>query len=74
MDEYRPPQKGYHLPMRMAHLFNTLARFAQHLKPFYAQLGARGVIAFIRHTCQSPWLDAQRVGDLLARPLLLHLE
>ena len=38
--------------------------FVQHLKPFYAQLGARGVIAFIRHTCQSPWLDAQRVGEV----------
>jgi len=24
--------KGYHYLMRMAHLFNTLARFARHLK------------------------------------------
>ncbi len=33
--------KGYHLLIRMAHLFNTIARLARHLKPFYAQLGAR---------------------------------
>jgi hypothetical protein len=31
--------KGYHYLMRMAHLFNTLARFARHLKALYAQLG-----------------------------------
>ncbi len=29
--------KGYHYLMRMAHLFNTLARFARHLKTLYAE-------------------------------------
>lgn len=66
--------KGYHFLMRMAHLFNTLARFAAHLKTFYAQLGVRGMIAFVRSTCAAPWLDPAIVQAKLERPLLLRLE
>ena len=53
---------------------NQTARFAQHLKAFYAELGVRGVITFIRDTCKSPWLDAQRIRDLIERPLRLRLQ
>lgn len=66
--------KGYHYLMRMAHLLNTLARFALHLKALYAQLGVRGAIAFIRQSCAAPWLDPERVRALLSRPLQLRLE
>jgi len=65
--------QGYHFLMRMAHLFNTLARFAAHLKTYYAQLGVRGMIAFVRSTCAAPWLEAPRVQALRERPLQLHL-
>jgi hypothetical protein len=66
--------KGYHYLMRMAHLFNTLARFARHLKALYAELGVRGTIAFIRQSCAAPWLDPDRVRALLSQPFQLQLE
>ncbi len=66
--------KGYHYLMRMAHLFNTLARFACHLKAFYAELGVRGTIAFIRQSCAAPWLDPERVHALFSQPFQLQLE
>lgn len=66
--------KGYHYLMRMAHLFNTLARFARHLKALYAELGVRGAIAFIRQSCAAPWLDPERIRTLLSQPFQLQLE
>jgi len=66
--------KGYHYLMRMAHLFNTLARFARHLKALYAKLGVRGALAFIRQTCAAPWLDPERIRTLLSQPFQLQLE
>jgi len=66
--------KGYHYLMRMAHLFNTLARFAHHLKTLYATLGVRGAIAFIRQSCAAPWLDPVHINILLRQPLQLQLE
>ncbi len=66
--------KGYHYLMRMAHLFNTLARFARHLKALYAELGVRGASAFIRQSCAAPWLDPERVRALFSQPFQLKLE
>ena len=60
--------------MHMAHLFNTLARFARHLSEWYRALGVRGVIAFIRQSCAAPWLDPERVQALLNQPFQLQLE
>jgi hypothetical protein len=65
---------GYHYLMRMAHLFNTLARLARHLKALYAELGVRGAIAFIRQSCAAPWLDPGRLRALLSQPFQLQLE
>ncbi len=66
--------KGYHLLMRLAHVFNTLARFTRQLRDLYQQLGVRGAIAFIRSSCAAPWLDPARIRLLLAEPFLLQLE
>ena len=66
--------KGYHYLMRMAHLFNTLARFARPLRALYAELGVRGAIRFIRQSCAAPWLDPQRIRSLLSQPFHLQLE
>ena len=66
--------KGYHYLMRIAHLFNTLARFARHLKALYAELGVRGTLAFIRQSCAAPWLDPERIRALLSQPFQLYLE
>jgi hypothetical protein len=66
--------KGYHYLMRLAHLFNTLARFARHLRELYRALGVRATLAFIRSSCAAPWLDPERMRRLLAQPLQLQLE
>lgn len=67
--------RGYHYLMRMAHVFNTLARFSTHLAALYREKGIRGAIHFIRQTCAAPWLnDRQRVLELLNRPFRLQFE
>jgi hypothetical protein len=66
--------QGYHLLMRLAHVFNTLARFTRQLRELYQELGVRGAIAFIRSSCAAPWLDPARMRGLLAKPFLLQLE
>ena len=66
--------KGYHALMRLAHLFNVLARFARHLREFYRKFGVRGTIAFIRSSCSGPWFDPVRMRYLLEQPLHLQLE
>ena len=66
--------QGYHLLMRLAHVFNTLARFTRQLRELYQELGVRGAIAFIRNSCAAPWLDPARMRGLLAKPFLLQLE
>ena len=66
--------RGYRLFMRLAHVFNTLARFTRQLRSLYQELGVRGAIAFIRNSCAAPWLDPARMRRLLAEPFLLQLE
>ena len=66
--------RGYHLLMRLAHVFNTLARFTRQLRGLYRQFGVRGAIAFIRNSCAAPWLDPAQMRGLLAKPFLLQLE
>jgi len=66
--------RGYHYLMRMAHLFNTLARFAEHMQRFYRTLGVRPTLDFIRQSCAAPWLDPTRIRALLAEPLRLRLQ
>ena len=46
--------KGYHYLMRMAHLFNTLARFSVVLSSFYRRLGVESFIKFVRDTIAAP--------------------
>ena len=65
--------KGYHYLMRLAHLFNTLARFSKELAGLFATLGVQAAIDFIRNTLTGPWLDPQDIEQRLARPLPLRL-
>ncbi|HCV13815.1 MAG TPA: DDE transposase family protein, partial [Candidatus Accumulibacter sp.] len=66
--------RGFHLLMRLAHVFNTLARFTRQLRDLFRQFGVRGAIAFIRASCAAPWFDPARMRALLAKPFLLPLE
>ena len=65
--------KGYHYLMRLAHLFNTLARFSKELAGLFSELGVRAAIGFIRNTLTGPWLDPREVEQRLNRPLRLRL-
>jgi hypothetical protein len=65
--------KGYHYLMRLAHLFNTLARFSKELAGVFAELGVRAAIGFIRNTLTGPWLDPRDVEQRLSRPFRLRL-
>lgn len=66
--------KGYHYLMRLAHLFNTLARFSCALAKVFKKLGVRGFIAFVYSTLTGPWLVPEAVEARLNRPFQLRLE
>jgi hypothetical protein len=67
--------RGYHLLMRMAHLFNTAGSATPaHMQGFYRTLGVRPTIDFIRQSCAAPWLDPERLRALLDRPPRLALQ
>ena len=59
--------KGYHYLMRIAHLLNVLVQHSRQLVKLVKELGARGLIKFIRQTLSGPWLDADRVREDLAQ-------
>ncbi len=65
--------KGYHYLMRLAHLFNTLARFSKALAGLFLELGVRATIGFIRNTLTGPWLEPQVVELRLKQPFRLRL-
>ena len=65
--------KGYHYLMRLAHLFNTLARFSSELAGLFKQYGVRDAIGFIRETLTGPWLAPQEVDQQLKKPFRLRL-
>jgi len=65
--------KGYHYLMRLAHLFNTLARFSKALAGLFTTLGVQAAIGFIRNTLTGPWLDAEDIARRLSRPFRLRL-
>lgn len=65
--------KGYHYLMRIAHLLNVLAQHSAQLAKFVQELGARGLIRFIRQTLAAPWLDHDRVQQRLSRDRQLRL-
>jgi hypothetical protein len=66
--------KGYHFLMRLAHLINILAQKTAFLAGLVDGRGVRGLIQFLRETCKSPWLNADRISALLAAPCQLRLE
>lgn len=64
--------KGYHYLMRLAHMFNELAKYSSCLIRFVRELGFRGLIAFVRGTISAPWLIAEEVRRRLSAPFQLR--
>jgi hypothetical protein len=65
--------RGYHYLMRIGHMFNVLAQYAEHLVLLVKSLGVRGMISFIRTTIAAPWLDLKLIQRELAAPYQLRL-
>jgi hypothetical protein len=65
--------RGYHHLMRLAHLLNTLARFAAALAPKFRELGVRGFLHFLRQSLSGPWFDLEELARRVMRPLALRL-
>lgn len=65
--------KGYHYLMRIAHLLNVLVQHSAQLAKLVEELGARGLVRFIRQTLAGPWLDYRRLERRLARKRQLRL-
>jgi hypothetical protein len=66
--------RGYHYLMRMGHMFNVLAQYAEHLVKLVKELGLRGLISFIRSTIAAPWLDREMIRRELSMPFQIRLQ
>lgn len=66
--------RGYHLLMRLGHALNVLACHSYVLAKYVRDLGVRGLIAFVRNTISSPWLNAEELQRIAAAPCQLRLE
>jgi hypothetical protein len=64
--------KGYHYLMRLAHMFNVLARHASSLVKVVTELGVRGFIQYVVETISGRWLDPRTVAQRLAAPFQLR--
>jgi len=65
--------RGYHYLMRLAHLLNTLARFAATLAPKFREMGVRGFLRFVRQSLSGPWFDLDALAQRLERSFSLRL-
>jgi len=66
--------RGYHYLMRLGHALNVLARHSYALAKYVRDLGVRGLIAFVRNTIASPWIEAEDLRQIAAAPCQLRLE
>ena len=57
--------KGYHLLMRLAHLFNELTQISKNLKNKIREKTKRGLIKWIWETFSGNWLDVERCREAL---------
>jgi hypothetical protein len=66
--------RGYHFLMQIAHLLNILVQNSARLAHTVRSRGLRGLLQFLRATCSGPWLNAERIRQLLASPCQIRLE
>ena len=65
--------KGYHFLMRLGHFINILTQHTEALAKLVLQRGVRGLIGFLRETCKGPWLDPERIRQVLASRCQIRL-
>ena len=66
--------RGFHFLMQIAHLLNTLVENSARLVRLVRNRGRRGLLWFLRTTCGGPWLDAERIRQIIASPCQIRLE
>jgi len=66
--------RGYHYLMRLGHALNVLAQHSYALVKYVRELGARSLIALVRNTISSPWLNARELEEIAAAPCQIRLE
>ena len=66
--------RGYHYLMRLGHALNVLAHHSYALTKYVRDLGVRGLIALVRNTIASPWLDAEDLQQIATAPCQIRLE
>src|SRR6266480_2961582 len=66
--------RGFHFLMQIAHLLNMLVQNSARLVRLVRSRGLRGLLQFLRTTCSGPWLDAERIRQLLLSPCQIRLE
>lgn len=66
--------RGYHYLMRLGHALNVLARYSYALAKYVRDFGVRGLIAFVRNTIASPWIDPEDLRQIAAATSQLRLE
>jgi hypothetical protein len=66
--------RGYHYLMRLGHALNVLACHSYALAQYVRDLGVRGLIAWVRNTLASPWLNAEQLLQIATAPCQIRLE
>lgn len=66
--------RGYHYLMRLGHALNILARYSYALAKYVRDLGARGLIEFVRSTIAGLWLKAEDFQQIASAACQIRLE
>jgi len=66
--------RGYHYLMRLGHALNILARYSNALANYVRDLGARGLIEFVRSTIAGLWLKAEDFQQIASAAFQIRLE
>jgi hypothetical protein len=66
--------RGYHYLMRLGHALNVLARYSNALATYVRDLGARGLIEFVRSTIAGLWLKAKDFEHIASAAFQIRLE
>ena len=60
--------------MRSGHALNILPRYSYVLAKYVRDLGARGLIEFVRSTVAGPWLKAEDFQQIASVAFQIRLE
>jgi DDE_Tnp_1-associated len=66
--------RGYHYLMRLGHALNVLAHYSYALAHYVRDLGARGLIEFVRSTIAGLWFKAEDFLQLASAACQIRLE